>query len=290
MSIRGSLVGDGESEVSIVIPHYNNSSFLLDAVRSAIASVSDPAQVIVVDDGSTDPRAPEVLEKVLRLGPRVIRQDNSGVSAARNAGIAVASTPYILALDSDDMLAPGAARAVADAFKRDPDAAIVVGANRDMMSDGSVGELNPLLYGVTRADMLFETRVPIASGFRRSDWERVGGFPEGIPLGEDWIFWMRILRSGGAIVEIPDEVYWIRKHEGQVTRRIRDARQVAAAQNLVLRENIDLVTLHAEEVVSQLTEARELLAQYRYSYRHADLAKARARSLFKSIRGVRRRP
>lgn len=88
MSIRGSLVGDGESEVSIVIPHYNNSSFLLDAVRSAIASVSDPAQVIVVDDGSTDRRAPEVLEKVLCLGPRVIRQGNSGVSAARNAGIA----------------------------------------------------------------------------------------------------------------------------------------------------------------------------------------------------------
>ena len=82
--------------------------------------------------------------------------------------------------------------------------------------------------------------IATASAFRVADWKSSGGFPEGLKMGEEWVFWMRLLRGGGSIA-VSDAVFVHRRlHAGQVTRGYADPRQAAMARNLVLTENPDL--------------------------------------------------
>ena len=88
--------------VSVVIPAWNREREVVDAVMSARDQTSAPAEILVVDDGSTDGTA----AAAARAGARVLRQQNLGVSAARNAGVEAAMQPWIAFLDSDDLWEP----------------------------------------------------------------------------------------------------------------------------------------------------------------------------------------
>lgn len=88
--------------VSVVIAAYNASRFVGAAVESAAGQTSPPAEIIVVDDGSTDDTAAIAASR----GARVIHQSNSGPSSARNAGILAAVNPWIAFLDADDVWTP----------------------------------------------------------------------------------------------------------------------------------------------------------------------------------------
>ena len=126
------------SDVTVVITSFNQGGMPLAAARSALWQTVRPTQVIVVDDGSTDPESVGTLDELALLegegspdvsdasdahgGVTLIRQPNAGVSAARNAGIAAACTPYICVLDGDDLLLPGFLSATVAALDADPSA------------------------------------------------------------------------------------------------------------------------------------------------------------------------
>ena len=103
--------------VSVVIPAYNAESCIGAAIESVRAQTSLPAEVIVVDDGSTDRTA----EIASQAGARVVSQRNSGPSAARNAGVDAASSPWIAFLDADDRWAADKLEAQWAAISRWPD-------------------------------------------------------------------------------------------------------------------------------------------------------------------------
>ncbi len=90
--------------VSVVIPTYNSAELVVEAVRSVLAQTRPAAEVLVVDDGSTDDTA----DQLAAFGPpvRVIRKENGGVSSARNRGVAEASGERIAFLDADDVWHP----------------------------------------------------------------------------------------------------------------------------------------------------------------------------------------
>src|ERR1035438_4421395 len=89
-------------KISVVIPAYNAASFLPRCLKSVFAQTLKPEEVIVVDDGSSDNSAALAEE----LGAKVIRCQNGGPAAARNAGIHSTSSDWIAFLDADDMWAP----------------------------------------------------------------------------------------------------------------------------------------------------------------------------------------
>ncbi|MGI6022871.1 MAG: glycosyltransferase family 2 protein, partial [Methanoculleus sp.] len=92
-------------EVSVVIPLYNKAPYIARALASVITQTCQGFEVIVIDDGSTDGGA-EIVRRLDDTRIRVIRQENRGVSAARNRGIESARTDFIAFLDADDEWMP----------------------------------------------------------------------------------------------------------------------------------------------------------------------------------------
>lgn len=101
-SNHDNLCGAAASRISVVIPAYNASAHVAATLRSVVAQSAPPAEIIVVDDGSTDDTA-----AIARaFGVRVMSQGNRGLSAARNAGTRAATGDYIAYLDADDLWTP----------------------------------------------------------------------------------------------------------------------------------------------------------------------------------------
>ncbi|HEX8523946.1 MAG TPA: glycosyltransferase family A protein [Tepidisphaeraceae bacterium] len=104
--------------VSVVIPTYNSASFVVEAIESVLAQTVAPAEIIVVDDGSTDNTAAVLEPYANRI--RYIFQENTGVSAARNRGIEAANGDFIAFLDADDIWHPQKLEYQMDVFHRIP--------------------------------------------------------------------------------------------------------------------------------------------------------------------------
>lgn len=107
--------------VTVVIPAYEREVMVVETVRSVQAQTLPVAEILVVDDGSTD-RTAEVAES---LGVRVIRQPNQGVSVARNTGIREAGQEWVALLDSDDLWEPGKVEAQWNALRLRPEVGLL---------------------------------------------------------------------------------------------------------------------------------------------------------------------
>jgi glycosyltransferase involved in cell wall biosynthesis/SAM-dependent methyltransferase len=120
--------------VAVVIPTYNHSHFLADAIASVERQTVPAAEIIVVDDGSSDHP-----EDVVAQFPEVrfIRQDNKGLAAARNTGLRAACSDKVVFLDADDLLAPDAIESGLACFSSHSDAGFVYGAHRMVNAEGT---------------------------------------------------------------------------------------------------------------------------------------------------------
>ncbi|MFD1441644.1 glycosyltransferase family 2 protein [Lacticaseibacillus hegangensis] len=104
-------------DLSIIIPVYNASQDLMKCLNSVcqqVRDVEDRVEIIIVDDGSTDNSENVISRYENNFHLKVVRQKNKGLSAARNAGISLATGKYLYFLDSDDYLLPGAVKAFLD--------------------------------------------------------------------------------------------------------------------------------------------------------------------------------
>lgn len=92
-------------KVSIIVPVYKTEAYIAECLDSVLAQTYQDFEVICVDDGSPD-NSVEIIKEYSKNDPRIsyVRQENAGLSAARNTGIRNAKGEYILPLDSDDML------------------------------------------------------------------------------------------------------------------------------------------------------------------------------------------
>ena len=246
--------------VAVVIPCFNSGSLVREAVDSALAQTHPAVEVIVVDDGSKDRGTLEALER-LPGRVRLIRQHNAGPAAARNAAIASTDAAFVLPLDADDRLGARAAELGARHLGADPEVGIVAGA---MALIGDARGLRACAYDGPES-MLRHTTIPNISAFRRDDWAAVGGYPESIRRGEDWAFWMRILRLGRRVAVVPEVFYEYRVSAAQSSSQV-DPVASTAGSNLVLDENRDLYRQHPDVVIDELLATRAMLAQFRKTY------------------------
>ena len=179
--------------VSVVIPTYNRARIIEEAVDSVLAQDYKDFELIVVDDGSTD-NTSEVLAPY-EDDVRVLFQENKGVSAARNRGIAEASGRLIAFLDSDDLWLPQKLSAQVEFFNQRPDA-FICQTGEVWVRNGR--RVNPGQRHKKPSGMIFEPSLelclvsPSAVMIRRDLLDRTGGFDETLPACEDYDLWLRI--------------------------------------------------------------------------------------------------
>jgi glycosyltransferase involved in cell wall biosynthesis len=214
--------------VSIIIPTFNSSKYIHDAIKSACTQTYRNIEVVVVDDGSTDDTV-DIVQEVLKrsdINWQVLRlEKNGGASAARNAGILAAKGAWIQFLDSDDLLMPGKIELeMAVAAKAAEDVAVVYSPwNFGFLEQGMMKWLGPVkqpFVGGGHPIMCLAGRRPLlgSSLVRRSALNAVGGLDERLRFWECEELNVRLAKVGAfVLVESqspqylwrmrPDEIY-----------------------------------------------------------------------------------
>ena len=199
------MQGEGGSPlVSVIMPAYNVARYIGDALESVFAQTFKDFEVVVVNDGSPDT---DELERVLmpyRERLVYLKQENGGVSAARNAGIRAARAPFVAHLDPDDLWEPEYLASQLAVLEQDasidvlyPDALIFgdspEAGQRFMDWCPSVGEVT--------VESLFAERCHVMCSVtaRRETLLRAGLFDEALRCSEDFDLWLRVLKAGGRI-------------------------------------------------------------------------------------------
>jgi len=186
--------------VSVVIPCYNQAHFLGEAIESALAQSHPRFEIVVVDDGSPD----DTSEVAARYpGVRCVRQENQGLSAARNTGLRHSKGEYVVFLDADDRLLPEALEAGVKQLSAHPGCAFVSGHIRRIAADGSfLGTPRQALYqahveGDHYLGLLHYNSVWIPGSvmFRRAVFNSVGNFDTSVNGAADYDLYLRITRE-----------------------------------------------------------------------------------------------
>lgn len=198
------------SEISVVIPLYNKAAEIERTLRSVMGQSVQPREIIVVDDGSTDGSG-DIVERMASPLLRLVRQPNAGVSAARNKAISLASGRWVALLDGDDRWSEDYLLTMAQLIGRYPDC----GAYGSAFYVDNGGELvvadTPKSEGVVdffEESMHRYVLIPSAAILRRDLVVELGGFPEGMRMGEDQYLWTKIARVAAvAFSPAPKVVY-----------------------------------------------------------------------------------
>lgn len=205
-------------KVSVIVPCYNQSHFLDEALTSVYNQTTKDWECIIVDDGSND-QTKVVAKRWCDKDSRFlyVYQENAGLSAARNKGINNAKGIYVLPLDADDKISESYIALALNAFKKNENVKVVY-ANAEKFGAVS-GKWNLKefsLINLSRNNMIF-----CSAFFKKSDWERVGGFDVNMLYGwEDWEFWIALLKNGGEVVKLKNTCFFYRIKENSMLTSI----------------------------------------------------------------------
>ena len=205
--------------VSVIIPAYNQSRYLGQAIRSVLAQTYASFEIIVVDDGSTDDTR-QVATGFADARVRYVHQLNRGLSAARNTGIRHARGELLTFLDSDDLFLEHKLATLVGALEKNPALGLVAGGAILIDEHGElVGEVFDEGLPANLSDLLLGNPLHVGSVLLRREWqERVGFFDETLRSYEDWDMWLRLARLGCPMGSVPRPVSFYRFHRDQMTR------------------------------------------------------------------------
>lgn len=189
---------------SVVIPLYNKAQYVAKAINSVLLQTFTDFELVIVDDGSVDDSM-EIAEKAIIGQPncKLIRQENAGVSVARNNGVAASQGDYLCFLDADDWWEPTFLEKMSKFIDEFPEAGIY-GANYTIVNEtkhktrvAPIGVDEGFEKGYINYCRVYAKNLsmPLWTGavcMSRSIFDEFGGFQKGIKLGEDFLLWIRI--------------------------------------------------------------------------------------------------
>jgi len=215
--------------VSVVIPAFNAAEFIVETIESVLQQTYRSIEVIVVEDGSQD-NTFQLIETSFSDDVRLLRQKNSGPSAARNRGIRESSGKYIAFLDADDIWLPEKIASQVDVMEEKLDIGMLCG---DMVNFNEKGREDQSHFRKNGLDEeYFGDRLYIRNGFqkiynknfistptvmlRRSIIDKTELFPLEFRFSEDYLFWLDIARIQN--VAYQPNIYTLRrKHAANLT-------------------------------------------------------------------------
>jgi len=208
--------------VAVVITTYNHAHFLADAIDSVLAQTEAAAEIIVVDDGSSDDPA-SVTGRYPSV--RLIRQANQGLASARNTGLHAVGSDKVIFLDADDRLLPRAVAAGLACCERAPDAGLVYGGHRRIDHSGRAlgpDRYEPISHEPYR-DLLRGNPIGMhaTAMYDTRKLKEAGGFDGTLPRCEDYDLYLRMSRIH-PILSHPETIAEYRWHGSNMSGNERD--------------------------------------------------------------------
>jgi glycosyltransferase involved in cell wall biosynthesis len=192
------MSAEAPARIAVLIPCFNDGATIRETIDSLDGA--ERVELMVVDDGSTDQATIDVLAALEGEGVDVRRHEhNMGLPAARNTGLAATSAPFVYPLDSDDLAVPGSLGRMADRLEHDPEAVACYG---DWIEFGPHRKIRRVPRHFDPYLIAYRNRYPVASLFRRTFLEEVGGWQSvgGMVGYEDWDLWMSAAERGKRVV------------------------------------------------------------------------------------------
>jgi glycosyltransferase involved in cell wall biosynthesis len=210
---------DRQPLVSVIIPCFNYGRFLGDAIASVRAQTLRDIEIIVVDDGSTDAVTHDVMAALEGVDDIILlRQENQGAPAARNAGLRIARGIYVCCLDADDTMEPTYLEKCVLLMEGNAGVSLAYSWLRVTGSEERVWKSESLDLDRLR----YYNHVSISAVFRREVGLSGGGFCAAMREGyEDWEFWLRLGSEGHRGEVIPETLVNYRRHPAAFMNRAR---------------------------------------------------------------------
>jgi len=243
--------------LSIIIPTYNYGSRLAEAVKSVVSQLRDDDELLIVDDGSTDDTQ-QVIDGLNKQFPGKLscfKQENSGVAAARNVGIAKSFGRYVVLLDADDELMAGALDALHQAIESSPSIELFVAGHQTADEQGvirkhAVGRLSKSKNSNVLA--YWDKKLTLSHGafaVKKELFKKIS-YPESLRGSEDIPVFVHLFALADAMA-INCPLVQINKHANSLRRQIS--------------ENDKALTELVEEVFNPNTLPPELM-KYKQKY------------------------
>lgn len=221
-----------ETRISVIIPAYNYAQTLPRAVESVLAQLDEAfAELIVIDDGSRDD-TPRVIETLLASWPgrfRALRKENGGLASVRNRGIREARGDYLVFLDADDEMAPGALEALVQHIEQHPETRMVIGGHDAILSNGKRRSHTPPALPESRLERLrgylLDKRIALSNGacaMHREVFSR-GDYPERFRSAEDIPVFSQVLANYPCTV-LAQPLAVIHKHDDSLRHQFSHAK------------------------------------------------------------------
>ena len=240
--------------VSIIVPCYNHAHYLGEALDSVLKQTYTNWECIIVNDGSTD-NTEALSESYENKDPRIklINITNSGVSVAKNSGVAQASGTYIFPLDADNKMHPECISLCIDEFEKKPGTKLVY-TDADLFGEETgLWNLPPFDYKA----MLKSNMIDNSAMFLKKDFDRVGGYRINMVHGlEDWDFFIALLYgcSKEQVIKINKPLYSYRvSNSGRRMTVASNGRQIDMLDCMVYN-NFFIYKEYFPEIFSRIHE------------------------------------
>lgn len=192
-------------KVSVVCPIYNRADYIRDTIDSLLGQDLDSFEIVLVNDGSPDPRVRDILDSYNDSRLKVVHQANTGFTLAICRAIEMSRAPFIAIQGAGDVSLPSRLRLQLDALKSEPDAAIA-GCHYRVRNtlDGAVSEIAP--RPPAKGTIIFERLSHGELMYRRSVYDAVKGYRTVFNVGQGSDLWMRMMREHTAVI-VPSVEY-----------------------------------------------------------------------------------
>ena len=223
-------------KVSVIIPCYNEGKILKNAVESALNIKSPEIEIIIVNDGSSDPETLELLTAYSQQGVKVLSHENRGVAYTRNRGIKEARGEYILPLDADNIITQKYIEkgiAFLDSQQYD-----IVYARPFFLGE-DIPERKFAPHQFIGQDLFWGNYIDACAVYRKKVWEDVGGYDEKIPYQgyEDWEFWLNSYLSGYRFKFIDEEMFGYTIRSGSLITTLANEQKFTECHNYMIKKH-----------------------------------------------------
>jgi glycosyltransferase involved in cell wall biosynthesis len=230
---------ESETLVSVVIPTYERQEYLRGAIQTALGQTYDPIEVIVVDDGSSEPYAAEIVADFPESVMCIRHDKNQGLSAARNTGIQAANGEYIAFLDDDDRWNKDKIGRQVSILSEHKEAGLATCLVVSITPNKEIVHCEPdAPSGDCLESMLIGNQIGTPSKVlvRKDCFDNIGFFDESLPTKQDWDLYIRLCKEW-SVVAISDYLCFRTIHESMSS----SSRALERDKKKILQKHKDVI-------------------------------------------------